>query len=49
VDEATDELTFEIAVSPAADRLRGIRLRKGEGIAGWVSLHGEPLLIANAR
>jgi diguanylate cyclase (GGDEF)-like protein len=49
VDEASDELTFEIVVSPAANRLRGIRLRKGEGIAGWVALHGEPLLIANAR
>ncbi|MDF1555417.1 MAG: sensor domain-containing diguanylate cyclase [Deferrisomatales bacterium] len=45
LDEDTDELTFEIAVSPAADQLKGIRLRKGEGIAGWVALHGEPLLI----
>lgn len=45
VDDATGELTFEIAVSPAADRLKGIRLKKGEGIAGWVALHGEPLLI----
>jgi diguanylate cyclase (GGDEF)-like protein len=47
LDDETDELTFEIAVSPAADRLKGIRLRKGEGIAGWVALHGEPLLIPN--
>jgi diguanylate cyclase (GGDEF)-like protein len=45
LDEATDELTFEIAVSPAAEQLKDIRLRKGEGIAGWVALHGEPLLI----
>ncbi len=45
LDEVTDELTFEIAVSPAADRLKNIRLQKGEGIAGWVALHGEPLLI----
>jgi diguanylate cyclase (GGDEF)-like protein len=49
VDEATDDLTFEIAVSPAADRLKGIRLRKGEGIAGWVALHGEPLLIPDVQ
>ncbi len=47
LDEKTDELTFEIAVSPAAERLKDIRLRKGEGIAGWVALHGEPLLIPN--
>ncbi|GAB4262072.1 MAG: hypothetical protein Kow0092_12150 [Deferrisomatales bacterium] len=47
LDEETEELTFEIAVSPAAERLKGIRLRKGEGIAGWVALHGKPLLIPN--
>lgn len=47
VEDTSGDLTFEIAVSPAADRLRGIRLRKGEGIAGWVALHGEPLLIPN--
>ncbi len=47
LDEETDELTFEIAVSPAADELKDIRLRKGEGIAGWVALHGEPVLIPN--
>lgn len=46
-DDATGDLTFEIVVSPAADRLRGIRLRKGEGIAGWVAQNGEPLLIPN--
>ncbi len=47
VDDETDELAFEIAVSPAADRLKDMRLRKGEGIAGWVALHGQPLLIPN--
>lgn len=45
VDDETGDLTFEIAVSPAAERVKGIRLRRGEGIAGWVALHGQPLLI----
>ncbi|GAB4253319.1 GGDEF domain-containing protein [Deferrisoma sp.] len=49
VDERTGELAFEIAVSPAADRLKDIRLQKGEGIAGWVALHGKPLLIPDVR
>lgn len=49
VDEVTGELTFEIAVSPAAEQLKGIRLRSGEGLAGWVALHGEPLLIPDVR
>lgn len=49
VDEETGELTFEIAVSPASANLKGMRLGKGEGIAGWVVTHGEPLLIADVR
>lgn len=45
VDEVSSELYFEIAVSPVADQLKGIRLKQGEGIAGWVALNGIPLLI----
>lgn len=45
VDRESGDLTFEIAVSPVADQLVGHRLKCGEGIAGWVALHGEPLLI----
>lgn len=44
-DEETGELIFEIAVSPVAEELKGIRLKPGQGIAGWVAQHGEPLLI----
>ncbi|GAB6083858.1 hypothetical protein JCM30471_27720 [Desulfuromonas carbonis] len=49
VDEQTGELTFEIAVSPAAAALKGLRLAKGQGIAGWVVEHGEPLLIPDVN
>lgn len=49
VDEKTHEMTFEIAVSPAAERLKGLRLQKGEGIAGWVAEHAEPLLISDVK
>lgn len=45
VDEESGELCFEIAVSPVAQELKGIRLKPGEGIAGWVALHGSSLLI----
>lgn len=45
VNEQTDELCFEIAVSPAADQLTGTRLQPGEGIAGWVVENGIPLLV----
>ena len=36
VDEQKDELYFAIAVGDAADALRSVRLKMGEGIAGWV-------------
>lgn len=48
-DERTDELCFEIAVSPDSERLKNMRLKKGEGIAGWVSMHGKPVLSEDAR
>ena len=44
VDETTDELYFAIAVGPAADSLKTLRLKMGEGIAGWVAKHGESLI-----
>src|SRR5438874_13695598 len=45
VDEAKDELYFAIAVGDAAEKLKSVRLKVGEGIAGWVAKHGEPLLV----
>ncbi|OGR29113.1 MAG: diguanylate cyclase [Desulfuromonadales bacterium GWD2_54_10] len=49
VDEKTDELYFEIVVSPVSELLKGIRLKMGEGIAGWVAQHGTSLLIEDVR
>jgi diguanylate cyclase (GGDEF)-like protein len=49
VDETGGNLTFEIAVSPVAEQLKGITLKRGEGIAGWVAEHGVPLLIPDVR
>jgi len=45
VDEKTGELHFEIVTGGAAESLKAVRLRPGEGIAGWVALHGEPLVL----
>jgi diguanylate cyclase (GGDEF)-like protein len=49
LDETSSELSFEIAVSPVAEQLKGITLKQGEGIAGWVAQHGIPLLIPNVQ
>ena len=45
VDEMTDELYFAIAVGDASDSLKSVRLKMGEGIAGWVAKHGEQLIV----
>lgn len=49
LDETSGDLSFEIAVSPVSEHLKGIRLKRGEGIAGWVAMHGKPLLISDVR
>ena len=49
VDDNAQELYFEIVVSPAAEQLRSIRLKIGEGIAGWVAKNGESLLIPDVN
>src|SRR5947209_12805402 len=45
VDEERDELYFAIAIGDAADTLKSMRLKVGEGIAGWVARHGEPVVV----
>lgn len=37
MDQATGELYFDIALGDKGDALQQIRLKKGEGIAGWVA------------
>src|SRR5881392_2649788 len=45
VDEEKDELYFAIAVGTASETLKNVRLKVGEGIAGWVAMHGERLIV----
>jgi diguanylate cyclase (GGDEF)-like protein len=45
VDEEKNELYFAIAVGTAAEALKSVRLKVGEGIAGWVAKHGERLIV----
>ena len=49
LDERSQELTFEVVVSPAAERLKGKRLPAGQGVAGWVATHGQALLLPNVQ
>src|ERR1700722_19224792 len=45
VDEERDEMYFAIAVGSAAEALKNVRLKVGEGIAGHVARHGERLIV----
>src|SRR5499427_7997685 len=47
VDEPNNELYFAIAVGDKAEALKNVRLKVGEGIAGWVAKHGERLIVPN--
>ncbi|MGZ6236022.1 MAG: ATP-binding protein [Syntrophales bacterium] len=45
IDRQTDELYFEVATGPKEEEVKKIRLKKGEGIAGWVASTGVSLLV----
>jgi diguanylate cyclase (GGDEF)-like protein len=49
VDEQAQELYFEIAIGHGAEKLKDVRLKLGEGIAGWVAEHGKPVLVKDVR
>lgn len=49
VDEKTNDLCFEIVVGEGAEKIKDIRLKIGEGIAGWVAKEGTPLLVPDAQ
>jgi len=49
LDEKKKELFFEIVVGKNRDTMQDVRLKVGEGIAGWVAKTGEPLLVADVE
>lgn len=48
LDEATQELYYAIAAGGEQAKLRDLRVKVGEGVAGWVIEHGETLIIPEA-
>ena len=49
MEENTGRLRFEIVMGVDADRLKKVHIEKGEGIVGWVCLHGVPALVEDVR
>jgi len=45
MDPVTGELYFDVAVGEKGGALQHIRLKKGEGIAGWVAEHQKPAVV----
>jgi GAF domain-containing protein len=47
LDEAADELVFEAVAGEGADTLVGQRFPSSQGVAGWVLVTRQPLIIEN--
>ena len=47
IDASTQELTFDMVGGPKARRLKGQRIKPGQGIVGWVAQHGKPAVVAD--
>ena len=44
VDEETGGLYFDVALGDKGGKVKTIGLQRGQGIAGWVALRGEPVI-----
>jgi|GEM_PF-904223 len=49
LDEESAELVFEAAVGPRSEGMKGLRMSLGQGIAGWATQEGQPLLVPNVE
>lgn len=49
LDPETDELFFEVATGEKGEKLKEMRLKIGEGIAGWVAVNGEAAIIHDVQ
>ena len=45
LDQEKQELYFELAVGKASQALKDVRVKVGQGIAGWVAQHGETVVV----
>jgi diguanylate cyclase (GGDEF)-like protein len=49
LDETSHDLYYAIAAGETQEALRGLRVKIGEGVAGWVVEHGETLIVPEAH
>ncbi len=48
LDEDAGELYFEVALGDKTGKLKNMRLKRGQGIAGWVAENKEPVIVYDA-
>src|SRR3954469_7851915 len=48
MDQSTGELYFDVALGDKGESLQQVRLKKGEGIAGWVAENRKPAVVNDA-
>jgi len=49
LDENEKELIFRIALGKKGEKVKKIRLKVGEGIAGWVAKTGKPIIVNDVK
>lgn len=49
IDPETGELFFEVALGESKSKIKEVRLKAGQGIAGWVAQNGEPAIIHDVK
>ncbi len=49
IDEKTGELEFRVASGRGAEQIVGLRLVKGQGLAGWVVEHKEAVFVSDVQ
>jgi len=49
LDEKTGDLVFSVPTGPNAEKLIDIRIKRGQGIAGWVVEHEKAVLVPDVK
>jgi HD-GYP domain-containing protein (c-di-GMP phosphodiesterase class II) len=49
IDEESQDLFFEVALGDKGSEIKEVRLKKGEGIAGWVAEKGDAIIVHDVQ
>ncbi|MEN8240708.1 MAG: GAF domain-containing protein [Chloroflexota bacterium] len=49
VDQASGEVVFRASIGGAGDQVVGMRVKPGQGIAGWVAQSAEAVIVSDAK